>query len=182
MSKMSYVYDILSFDPINTNSFNLLTRVKINPDIKLLSLFEKAPLHNILCKLSGTNSQYDQKTVYGKIDKSLLDDSYYITLDHIWNSYPDKNGKIEFLEKSVEETIEYLVNDGSPVINEEKDGPLNLLYNDSEDESKKEKEKEKEKEKKYTENDHTNPKMNLYDIIIPISISLIIIGILSTKM
>jgi hypothetical protein len=98
MSK--YEYDIVSWEPVNTNSFNLLSKVKINPDIKLLELFELAPVHNILCKVSGTNSKYDNKVVYAIIDKSMIDNCYYATLDHVWNSYPDKdkNGKIEFLK------------------------------------------------------------------------------------
>ena len=125
------MYDIKSFDPININSFNLLTKVKIKPDLKLLNLFEKAPLHNILCKIKGTNSKYDDKIIYGKIDKSVLNDGfYYVTLDIVWSGYPDlnKNGKIEFLEESVNETIDYLVNNGSPIINQEVTVPtLNLL-------------------------------------------------------
>ena len=166
---MSYVYDILSIDPMNTNSFNLLTRVKIIPDIKLLELFDKAPLHNILCKLSGTNSKYDEKVVYGKIDKSLFDQSYYVTMDHTWSGYPDKNGKIEFLEKSVEKTIEYLKDEGGPIITEIPN--LNLLYNG--------KEHPKKVTEKSLQNKYYEPKMNLYDVIIPISISLIVIGYLT---
>ena len=84
-----YIYDIHQWNPINTRSFNLLASVKIKPDVKLLDLFKLAPLHNILCRISGTDSEYDDKIIYGKIENSKDDESYYIILDHVWKSYPD---------------------------------------------------------------------------------------------
>ena len=116
MSKNLYVYEIINWEPINTNSMNLLSKVNIKPDIKLLELFKIAPLYNILCKISDTNSVYDNKVIYGKIDQSLHDNTYYITLDHVWFNYPDKNGKIEFLANTVYQTIDYIENKGSPEI------------------------------------------------------------------
>lgn len=189
MSK--YEYDIVSWEPVNTNSFNLLSKVKINPDIKLLELFELAPLHNILCKVSGTNSKYDNKVVYAIIDKSMIDNSYYATLDHVWSSYPDKdkNGKIEFLKDTVYDTIDYikgvrkdpiinlnlLDNYNKPMLNENVSGSnasgsnvVNLKEvvpgetNTSGDKSV----------------DNKNKKFDIKDVLIPVGISLIVTGLL----
>ena len=165
MSKKSYVYEIINWEPINTNSMNLLAKVNIKPDIKLLELFNIAPLHNILCKISDTNSVYDNKIVYGEIDKSVENDTYYITLDQVWFNYPDKKGKIEFISESVHQTIEYIEDKGSPIINT----PNNLL------------EKSNQiliKEPEPDTNILSNPKMKLSDVLLPIGISLIVIGLL----
>ena len=164
----SFTYDILNWNPINTQSFNLLTKINIKPDIKLLELFKAAPLNNILCKISETDDpKYDNTLVFGKIDKSTIDNSYYITLDLVWNSYPnnDKKGKIEFLEKSVYETIDYLENkDASPIVAKEPE----VYYKDVET---------KDVETK-NDNNCLTSRMKLVDIILPISISLVIIGLL----
>jgi hypothetical protein len=202
-----YIYDIHQWNPINTRSFNLLSSVKIKPDVKLLDLFKLAPLHNILCRISGTDSEYDDKIIYGKIENSKDDDSYYIILDHVWKSYPDSNkqGKIEFMADTVYKTIDYLENsDASPIIDSTKfkNGPiLNLLYNS-----------EKEQDTSLAKSDTSskfslsspvsstspsssslpspfslstapqfcsNPRMKLSDMLIPIGISLILIGLMS---
>jgi hypothetical protein len=163
----SYTYDVLNWEPINTNSFNLLTKLNIKPDIKLLELFKLAPLNNILCRISGTDTDYDGKIVYGIIDKSEMDNSYYITLDYVWNGYPDENkkGKIEFFEKSVFETIDYIVEpNASPVILDEK-----------------EIEKDNKPLYRKVENGKTcvDSRMKMSDILLPIGISLVIIGLLN---
>ena len=167
MAKNSYVYEIINWEPINTNCMNLLAKVNIKPDIKLLELFKISPLHNILCKISDTTSVYDNKVVYGKIDQSTLDDTYYITLDQVWFNYPSKNGKIEFLSNTVYQTIDYIEDKGSPDINistEKKSLPnLNLMSVPVSIEP---------------EQTQNSPKMKLSDILLPIGISLIVIGLL----
>lgn len=161
-----YSYDILNWNPINTNSPSLLTQVKIKPDVKLLELFKKAPLHNILSKITDTDCE--EKVAYGKIDK---DDSneYYITLDLVWMNYPQKNGKIEFFEDSVYKTIDYITEpNASPIILP----PLNMLYNDADT--------NKEILPNSTKNETQtcfNPRMKLYEILLPIAISFILIGL-----
>lgn len=193
----SYIYDILQWNPINTHSFNLLAVLKIKPDVKLLNLFKVAPLHNILCRISGTNSEYDNKLIYGKIDKSTEDDSYYITLDQVWKSYPDlnKQGKIEFMADTVYKTIDYLENpNASSVINTDNFNTptLNLLYNNSEDNAA---HSEGSSSAPLSRSSSvpsssspfsvstepqfcSNPRMKLPDMLIPIGISLIIIGLM----
>lgn len=161
-----YKYKILNWYPVNTNFFNLLTKVKIKADVKLLELFKLAPLNNILCKISGTDMSYDNKIVYGIIDKSNENDTeYYITIEHIWDSYPDENkkGDIEFLENTVYQTIDYIEKDGDPIIGDEKN--KNPEYKDV--------------QQKDTQKNIYNPNMKIHDIFLPIAISLIIIGILS---
>lgn len=187
----SYIYDILQWNPINTHSFNLLAVLKIKPDIKLLELFKLAPLHNILCRISGTNSEYDNKLIYGKIDKSTKDDSYYITLDQVWKSYPDlnKQGKIEFMADTVYKTIDYIENpNASSVINTDNFNTptLNLLYNNSEDNAasspasspKKSLSKSSPFSLSTDPQFCSNPRMKLPDMLIPIGISLIVIGLM----
>ena len=186
----SYIYDILEWNPINTHSFNLLAVLKIKPDVKLLNLFKVAPLHNILCRISGTNSEYDNKLIYGKIDKSTEDDSYYITLDQVWKSYPDlnKQGKIEFMADTVYKTIDYLENpNASSVINTDtfNTPTLNLLYNNSEDNAAHSTASTASSSASSspfalsTEPQFcSNPRMKLPDMLIPIGISLIIIGLM----
>lgn len=103
-----HIYDIINWDPINTNSFNLLAKIEIKADVKLLELFNKAPLFNVLCQIIDTEN-YGNKVIYGTIDRSLNDDTkYYITLDHVWLGYPVKNGKIQFFPNTVNKTIEYV--------------------------------------------------------------------------
>ena len=197
-----YIYDIHQWNPINTRSFNLLASAKIKPDVKLLELFKLAPLYNILCKISGTDSEYDDKIMYGKIENSTDDNFYYIILDHVWKSYPDSNkqGKIEFMANTVYNTIDYLENpDASPIIYNTNftNGPvLNLFYNN-----------EKEKDTSLAKSDThltshspkfslsspspspfslsttpqfcSNTRMKLSDMLIPIGISFILIGLMS---
>lgn len=188
---MAYIYDILNWNPINTNSFNLLAKINIKPDIKLLELFKIAPMHNILCKIQGTNSEHYDSITYGKIDKSTEDDTYYITLDKVWWSYPDSNnlGKVEFLDQTVYKTIEYLTNpNASPIVPYKSDTPtLNLLYNDSEpkhvgsDSKNLNASNEQVGTVITTPNQFcSNPRMKLSDIFNPIGISLVLIVILYT--
>jgi len=171
-----YVYDILNWNPINTNSFNLLTSVNIKPDIKLLNLFKIAPLNNILCKIQGTDSSYDNVISYARLDKSTEDDTYYITLDKIWASYPtpDKYGKIEFLDQSVYKTIDYLtIPNASPIITDSKTPSLNLLYNGSDTNQEFDNKVVKPTEGLATDQTCYNPRMKLSDMLIPIGISFI---------
>ena len=179
-----YIYDILNWNPLNTNSFNLLTIVNIKPDIKLLNLFKIAPLNNILCKIHGTDSSYDNNYSYTRIDKSTEDDTYYITLDKIWKSYPmpEKYGKIEFLDQSVYKTIDYLTNpNASPIITptELTTPNLNLLYNDTETNQEFDNNVVKPNDGIATNQFCSNPRMKLSDILIPIGISFILIGLLA---
>lgn len=195
-----YSYDIHQWNPINTRSFNLLASIKIKPDVKLLELFKLAPLYNILCKISGTDSEYDGKILYGKIENSTEDDSHYIILDHVWKSYPDvnKQGKIEFLADTVYKTIDYLENpDASPIIDSAsfKNGPvLNLLYN-SADKGLAKSDKKSDTLSTFSLSPTSpsstspfslstapqfcsNPRMKLSDMLIPVGISLIVIGLM----
>ena len=207
-----YIYDIHQWNPINTRSFNLLASVKIKPDVKLLDLFKLAPLHNILCRISGTDSEYDDKIIYGKIENSTEDDSHYIILDHVWKSYPDvnKQGKIEFMADTVYKTIDYLENpDASPIIDNTKfkNGPiLNLLYNSEKEQDTSLAKSDTSLVKSDTSSKFSlsspvsstspsslpspfslstapqfcsNPRMKLSDMLIPIGISLILIGLMS---
>ena len=207
-----YIYDIHQWNPINTRSFNLLASVKIKPDVKLLDLFKLAPLHNILCRISGTDSEYDDKIIYGKIENSKDDESYYIILDHVWKSYPDSNkqGKIEFMADTVYKTIDYLENpDASPIIDNTKfkNGPiLNLLYNSEKEQDTSLAKSDTSLAKSDTSSKFSlsspvsstspsslpspfslstapqfcsNPRMKLSDMLIPIGISLILIGLMS---
>ena len=207
-----YIYDIHQWNPINTRSFNLLASVKIKPDVKLLDLFKLAPLHNILCRISGTDSEYDDKIIYGKIENSTEDDSHYIILDHVWKSYPDvnKQGKIEFMADTVYKTIDYLENpEASPIIDNTKfkNGPiLNLLYNSEKEQDTSLAKSDTSLAKSDTSSKFSlsspvsstspsslpspfslstapqfcsNPRMKLSDMLIPIGISLILIGLMS---
>lgn len=209
-----YIYDIHQWNPINTRSFNLLASVKIKPDVKLLDLFKLAPLHNILCRISGTDSEYDDKIIYGKIENSKDDESYYIILDHVWKSYPDSNkqGKIEFMADTVYKTIDYLENpEASPIIDSTKfkNGPvLNLLYNSEKEQDTSLAKSDTSLAKSDTSSKFSlsspvsstspsssslpspfslstapqfcsNPRMKLSDMLIPIGISLILIGLMS---
>jgi hypothetical protein len=207
-----YIYDIHQWNPINTRSFNLLASVKIKPDVKLLDLFKLAPLHNILCRISGTDSEYDDKIIYGKIENSKDDESYYIILDHVWKSYPDSNkqGKIEFMADTVYKTIDYLENpEASPIIDNTKfkNGPiLNLLYNSEKEQDTSLAKSDTSLAKSDTSSKFSlsspvsstspsslpspfslstapqfcsNPRMKLSDMLIPIGISLILIGLMS---
>jgi hypothetical protein len=192
---MKYIYDILNWNPINTNSFNLLSKVNIKPDVKLLELFKIAPLHNILCRVQGTDSKHYDDVTYGKIDKSTEDDTYYITLDKIWWSYPDpdKLGQIEFLDQTVFKTIDYITNpNASPIIPFNETPTLNLLYNSENENADKDKNLSNAAEKDNLSNAQGNafivttqtqfcssPRMKLSDMLIPIGISLVLIGMLS---
>jgi hypothetical protein len=108
-----YIYNIVGWDPVNTSGGNVMAMIYIKPDLKLLSLFQRAPLNNILTKVQGTKTElYDDKVVFGTIDKSSdilgcrpnlfnCDGLYCITLDHLWGGYPLQNGTIEFLDEIV---------------------------------------------------------------------------------
>jgi hypothetical protein len=196
----NYKYQIDNWNPINTDSFNLLVKINIKPDIKLLELFKIAPLRNILCKVSGTDNENYHQLTYGKIDKSDTDDSYYITLDTVWNSYPTpgKLGEITFYPETVYKTIDYISKkDASPIvnINNQPLPTLNLLYNSNEtnNEVKSKEDSNEKSNEKYNEKSNdvsasltypplqfcSSNRMKLQDIIIPIGISLILIGLLS---
>ena len=194
----NYKYPIYNWNPINTDSFNLLVKVNIKPDIKLLELFKIAPLSNILCKISGTDNEKYHQLTYGKIDKSQYDESYYITLDTVWNSYPTpgKLGEIVFYPETVYKTIDYISKkDASPIVEINKDKPLptlNLLYNDNDTN----KEVQTSLSSSLSSSLPSSPsleasltspplqfcsskRMKLQDIMIPIGVSLILIGLLS---
>jgi hypothetical protein len=137
-------FDIIDWNPINSyNEFNLLTRVHIKPNIELLQLFKDSKDHNLLCTISETETH--DAEVYGIIDKSVDDETYYITLDLVWMQYPKKNGKISF-KKSPQ--INFFTN------NLESVSPSNLE----------------------SDND-LKSRMKLSDLLIPIGISLVLIGL-----
>jgi hypothetical protein len=149
-------FDIIDWNPINSyNEFNLLSRIQIKPTIELLYLFKDTVDHNLLCTITETEL-YD-KTVYGIIDKSSENDNYYIVLDMVWMEYPKKNGKVSF--------------------------KTNLNIDKEEDKEDKEEDKKEDKKLLKDDNkvdnkvDNKGDIMKLSDILIPIAISLIIIGL-----
>ena len=154
-------FDIIDWNPINSyNEFNLLSRVHINPTIELLQLFKDSKDHNLLCTISETEI-YDGK-VYGIIDKSVEDETYYITLDLVWMQYPKKNGKISFKESP---QINYFINNLESSNLESSNLKNNLessnLKNNLENVS----------------DTDLKSRMKLSDLFIPIGISLVLIGL-----
>lgn len=150
-------FDIIDWNPINSyNEFNLLTRVHIKPTIELLQLFKDSKDHNLLCTISETET-YDTE-VYGIIDKSVEDETYYITLDLVWMQYPKKNGKISF-KKSPQ--ITFFTNNLES--NSQNVGSSDLQSvgdNQQSDNSQ-----------------DLKSRMKLSDLLIPIGISLVLIGV-----
>jgi len=154
-------FDIIDWNPINSyDKFNLLTRVHIKPTIELLQLFKNAKDHNLLCTISETEI-YDA-TVYGIIDKSVEDETYYITLDLVWMEYPKKNGKISF--KSSPKTTFFTNLQTSPS-NVESVSPSNVESVSPND-----------VETSVDCND-LKSRMKFSDLLIPIGISLVLIGL-----
>jgi len=166
----SYVYDIIRWDPINTDSFNLLAKCKIKADVKLLELFKSTPSKNILCTIHNTE-KYSGKEIYGMIDTSTLQvGEYYITLDHIWLGYPEKQqGSIHFKKSALSDEeiiftqipnvvgVQSNANVMEPIAMQQA-SPVDTVPNPSV---------------------CINPRMKLSDIFIPIGISLIIIGLMN---
>jgi len=116
------IVDILKWNPINSNNFSadIKPSIYIKPTIELLDIFKRAPLHKMLVRILNTNSKYDNVITFSILDKSsdvpnkrdnLFDCNglYVVTLGGLdWQGYPENNGKIEFLEGMVEESIKYL--------------------------------------------------------------------------
>ena len=113
---MSKHYNILGWNPMNTENVSTLASCYIKPDLKLLELFNRAPLNNVLLQISGTNSVYDNKKIFGVIDKSSdvpncrqnffnCTGLYVITMDSTWMGYPKKLGTIEFFGGVVDKII-----------------------------------------------------------------------------
>jgi len=151
-------FDIIDWNPINSyNEFNLLSRIQIKPTIELLYLFKDTVDHNLLCTITETEL-YD-KTVYGIIDKSTENDNYYIVLDMVWMEYPKKNGKVSF----------------KPNLNIDKEDKEDKDENKQED--KQENKQENKQLLKVVNKVDKGDIMKLSDILIPIAISLIIIGL-----
>lgn len=121
MSKFE-TFDIMSWDPIYIDTMNLNAMVYIKPTLSLLKFFQKAPANNILVKVSGTqNKDYDNKLVFGTIDKSSdvpnkrdnmfnCTGLYCITMDLVWKGYPLEKGKITFFTGTVEKIVNMIVN------------------------------------------------------------------------
>ena len=118
------IVDILKWNPIHSGDFpaDIHPSIYMKPDIKVLDLFNRSPNHQVLVKISGTGHEaYDNAVTFGIIDKSsdlynkrdnLFDCNgglYVITLGGIvWQGYPFENGKLELLEKTVDEAILFL--------------------------------------------------------------------------
>jgi hypothetical protein len=110
---MSYVYNILSWDPIHTTD-GIFAMIYLKPDLKLLDLFNNSPFNNVLLQVKGTGKNlYDGRVVFGKLDKSsdvpsgrqnFFNSSglYVITLDSKWYGYPLSNGTISFYDGIVD--------------------------------------------------------------------------------
>lgn len=150
-------FDIIDWNPINSYSeFNLLTRVHIKPTIELLQLFKDSKDHNLLCTISETESHDTE--VYGIIDKSVEDETYYITLDLVWMQYPNKNGKISF-KKSPQ--ITFFTNNLES--NSQNVGSSNL---------------QSISDNQQSDNlQDLKSRMKLSDLLVPIGISLVLIGL-----
>jgi hypothetical protein len=159
-------FDIIDWNPINSyDKFNLLTRVHIKPTIELLQLFKNAKDHNLLCTISETETH--NATVYGIIDKSVEDETYYITLDLVWMEYPKKNGKISF--KSAPKTTFFINNLESPGNLQSSPGnlqssPGNLQSSPGNLQSD-------------SNCNDLKSRMKFSDLLIPIGISLVLIGL-----
>jgi hypothetical protein len=113
---MSNEHNILGWNPVNTENQTILASCYIKPNLKTLELFNKAPMHNVLLQVKGTNSCYDGKIVFGTIDKSSdvpncrqnlfnCTGLYVLTMDQTWMGYPDKNGTMTFFDGTVDKLI-----------------------------------------------------------------------------
>jgi hypothetical protein len=103
-------YEIQGWDPVLAEPEQPLAMVFVKPDLKLLQIFNDAPMKNTLVKITGSGSGvYDDKIVWGTIDKSSdvpncrqnifnCNGLYAITLDIIWMGYPLNNGSISFVD------------------------------------------------------------------------------------
>lgn len=114
-TKIDYTYPILSMDPIHGSGENIMLMLYVKPDIKLLKLFQRMPDKKMLVRVNDTNSPYDNKTVFGIIDKSsdiyanlrqnLFNcgpgNIYCVTLDMLWQGYTEKVGTVTFIDEIV---------------------------------------------------------------------------------
>jgi len=109
-------FDIVSWNPIYINGEIVNACVYIKPTLNLLQFFQDAVMNNVLMNVTGTNSQYDNKIVFGTIDRTsdmqtsrtnFFNDTglYMVTMDHIWKGYPMHNGKIHFYTGIVDKIL-----------------------------------------------------------------------------
>lgn len=109
-----YTYPIFSMDPVHGEGENILLMLYVKPDIKLLNLFQRMHDKSILVRINGTNSSYDNKTVFAIVDKSsdivnlrqnLFNcgpgNIYCLTLDMLWQGYTESPGTVTFIDEIV---------------------------------------------------------------------------------
>ena len=157
------IVDILKWNPIHSGDFpaDIHPSIYMKPDIKVLDLFNRSPNHQVLVKITGTGHEaYDNAVTFGIIDKSsdlynkrdnLFDCNgglYVITLGGIvWQGYPFENGKLELLEKTVDQVISFLATSDRNVGENKKEMKQEIIKKEKENEGEKqETQKDIEKE------------------------------------
>jgi hypothetical protein len=111
--------DIITWNPINTNSSVLYASVYIKPTLKILHFFNKCPLKKAVVKIKKTGSCYDNQNMFATIEKSSdipntrdnffrSTGIYIIVLHTLWYGFPLKKGYVEFQEGIVNDIIDYV--------------------------------------------------------------------------
>lgn len=111
--------EIISWNPINTNTSSLHACVYIKPTLEILEFFNRSPNHKGVVMIGGTSSCYDNKNIFCYIEKSSdvpnTRDNFYnstnlyvIVLNTLWYGFPEKKGYIEFKEGIVDDIINYV--------------------------------------------------------------------------
>ena len=111
--------DIITWNPINTNSSVLYASIYIKPTLKILDFFNKCPLKKAVVKIKKTGSCYDNQNMFATIEKSSdipntrdnffrSTGIYIIVLHTLWYGFPLKKGYVEFQEGIVNDIIDYV--------------------------------------------------------------------------
>ena len=111
--------DIITWNPINTNSSVLYASVSIKPTLEILDFFNKCPNYKAIVKIKETGSCYDNQNMFATIEKSSdipntrdnffkSTGIYIIVLHTLWYGFPLKKGYIEFQEGTINDIIDYV--------------------------------------------------------------------------
>lgn len=111
--------DIITWNPINTNSSVLHSTVYIKPTLEILEFFNRCPLKKAVVKIKGTGSCYDNQNMFATIEKSSdipntrdnffkSTGIYIIVLHTLWYGFPLKKGYVEFQEGIVNDIVDYV--------------------------------------------------------------------------
>lgn len=143
--------EIISWNPINTNTSVLHACVYIKPTLDILEFFNRSPNHKGVVKIGGTSSCYDNQNMFAYIEKSSdipnTRDNFYnstglyvIVLNTLWYGFPEKKGYVEFQEGIVDDIISYVsgCKDDVPVLNKNADKESSEEVNLNTSEEKKE--------------------------------------------